>query len=202
MTTSAAGELERAIQQGNIAEAQHLLLSGADANEKCKSEMTSLIWAAQRGMLEIVRLLIAQGARVNDRNFTGDTALYRAASSGHEKVVDLLIAHHALIDGVNDQGTTALMAAVSNGRVDAVRVLLEKGADPLLKDNIKRDALSLARQRKNETIISMLEEAVVDYRLKKSHEAAANGHVTVQQKQQAIKAIAPKLKLKKGPSPG
>jgi ankyrin repeat protein len=59
----------------------------------------------------------------------------------------------------SESGATPLMLAASLGRTAAVALLLERGADPLLKDNAGRTALSRAYENQNADLVKLLEAA-------------------------------------------
>jgi hypothetical protein len=70
---------------------------------------------------------------VNDRQWhpdAADPALIGAATSGDVDTIRERATKGAVIDGVDEDGWTALVHAVMNNQVEAVRCLLELGADP------------------------------------------------------------------------
>lgn len=77
-------------------------------------------------------------------------------------VSDLVRFHLRRSDHVNqqdDSGTSLLMYAASRGHVEICRILLEAGADPLLKNRQGQDALALARSAGHRAVETMLLEA-------------------------------------------
>jgi ankyrin repeat protein len=78
-----------------------------------------------------VLALLAKGAQVNR---PGWTALHYAAAAGDLDIMKLLLERHAYIDAESPTGTTPLMLAAREGQQEAVRLLLEEGADAALKD--------------------------------------------------------------------
>ena len=87
--------------------------------------------AARGGMDEIIPLLIARGAREVDR----DHAMHAAARYGHVSTLRLLLSLGASTNepGPND-GFTPLHMAVIERRLEAIKVLLEAGADLEARD--------------------------------------------------------------------
>ncbi len=102
-----------------------------------------LMMAALKGHLDIARKLIAREADVNK---TGWAPLHYAATNGHVPVMRLLLDHHAYIDAESPNGTTPLMMAAHYGSPEAVKLLLEAGADPALKNKLGLTALDFAQR--------------------------------------------------------
>ena len=100
-----------------------------------------LMLAALRGERTLVELLIWRDADVNK---TGWTPLHYAASGGHAAIVQLLLDHSAYIDAESPNGTTPLMMAAYYAPPLAVKLLLEEGADPTLRNQAKASALDMA----------------------------------------------------------
>ena len=102
-----------------------------------------LMLAAIKGELELVEKMVKKGADVNK---TGWTPLHYAASGGHVKVISALLENHAYIDAESPNGSTPLMMASMYGTAAAVKLLLEEGADPLLKNQQGLTALQFAQR--------------------------------------------------------
>jgi len=95
------------------------------------ADESPLMLAALAGELELCRLLIERDADVNK---TGWTPLHYAATNGHLEVMRMLLDQNAYIDAESPNGTTPLMMAAHYGSVGAVKLLLESGADPTLRN--------------------------------------------------------------------
>jgi ankyrin repeat protein len=70
--------------------------------------------------------------------------LHYAASKGHIAMMRLLIDNDAYIDAESPNGTTPLMMAAYYASPSAVKLMLEEGADPTLKNQDGMTALDLA----------------------------------------------------------
>lgn len=116
-----------------------------------------LMLAALQGHLDVCRLLIARDADVNK---PGWTPLHYAATGGHVAIIRLLLDHHAYIDAASPNGTTPLMMAAMYGTLDALRLLLEAGADPTLKNIQGLNAIAFARKVQREEAALLVAAAV------------------------------------------
>lgn len=92
---------------------------------------TALMMAAFKNNITAVQALIKKGAQVNR---PGWTALHYAAAAGATDIMRLLLEHHAYIDAESPTKVTPLMLAAREGQEDAVKLLLEEGADASLRD--------------------------------------------------------------------
>jgi ankyrin repeat protein len=105
-----------------------------------------LMMAAIKGQLELASRLIARKAEVNK---PGWTPLHYAVSRDTETstaMVRLLLEHHAYIDAESPNGTTPLMMAAHYGSPKAVKILLEEGADPLIRNQRGMTAIDFAQR--------------------------------------------------------
>jgi ankyrin repeat protein len=101
-----------------------------------------LMLAALNGLTEICSQLIAKDADVNK---PGWTPLHYAATNGHLDIMSLLLENYAYIDAASPNGTTPLMMAARYGTPSAVKLLLEAGADPMLKNDQALSAIDFAQ---------------------------------------------------------
>lgn len=145
--TGSAG-LIVAFQQSSIKVAQVLI-----ENPKIKVEARNaadespLMLAALKGETLLCQRLIQKGAYVNK---PGWAPLHYAATNGHMEVINLLLEHFAYIDAASPNNTTPLMMAAHYGTASAVKLLLEAGADPMLKNDLGLSAIDFALRGKRE----------------------------------------------------
>ena len=105
------------------------------------ADETALMLAANANDLASANLLIEAGASVNRPHWT---PLHYAASKGHTGMMRLLIENDAYIDAESPNGTTPLMMAAYYASPNAVKLMLEEGSDPLLKNQDGQSALDMA----------------------------------------------------------
>ncbi|MBS1827074.1 MAG: ankyrin repeat domain-containing protein [Acidobacteria bacterium] len=111
----------------------------------------ALIWASKSGRTEVLGRLVEAGARVDADVYRG-TALIWAAVGNRVETAEWLIAHGATVDlkatfgGLtHGQGVTALHMAAQHGRMAMVKLLVARGADRKIKDDLhKSDAAGWA----------------------------------------------------------
>lgn len=99
--------------------------------------------ASLNGDLGLVRRMVQRGAQVNK---PGWTALHYAATNGHLPVMKFLLDESAYIDAEAPSGATPLMMAAHYATPQAVKLLLDEGADPLLKDRRGLSAIDFANR--------------------------------------------------------
>jgi ankyrin repeat protein len=107
-----------------------------------------LMLAALKGHFSLVQKLVEHDADVNK---PGWTPLHYAASAGHVQIVEYLLENSAYIDAESPNGTTPLMMAAMYGSPEAVKVLIQAGADLSSKNQLGLSAWDFAvrGQRQN-----------------------------------------------------
>jgi uncharacterized protein len=131
----AAASVAQAAQARDAAAVKKLLKEGADVNGAQGDGMTALHWAALNGDAELASMLLYAGANVGAKTRIGGyTPLHLAAQIGNANVIAPLVAAGAQVGAATATGATALMQAAHSGSTDAVRILLENGADPNVKE--------------------------------------------------------------------
>jgi ankyrin repeat protein len=107
------------------------------------ADESPLMLAALKGELVLCQVLIKKGADVNK---PGWAPLHYAATNGHTDIMSLLLEEYAYIDAASPNGTTPLMMAAQYSDVSSVKLLLEAGADPLLRNALGLSALDFANR--------------------------------------------------------
>jgi ankyrin repeat protein len=133
-----------AVQDGSL-KAAEVLVDWPKTNVEWRSpkDESPLMIASLKGHKELVRKLIARDADVNK---PGWAPLHYAATGGHLDIMQLLLDENAYIDAESPNKTTPLMMAAQYGSAQAVKLLLEAGADPGLRNELGLSAVEFAQK--------------------------------------------------------
>lgn len=136
-----------------------VLLGSSKVNVEPRTEQdeSPLMLAALKGLTDLCRQLIVLGADVNK---PGWTPLHYAATNGHLTTMELLLEAHAYIDATSPNGTTPLMMAAHYGTPAAVKLLLDGGADPGLKNEQGLSAIDFAQRASRVDAAEMIAAAI------------------------------------------
>ena len=98
--------------------------------------------AISHGNESMIKLLLNKGLTVQPKNEFGICLLSMAVLNRNPKILRYFLQQSVfLIDYRGKQGKTALMTAARTGNVEAAKLLLEHGANPLIKDQQGLSAL-------------------------------------------------------------
>ncbi len=145
MNDSLNTALIAAAWRNDVDDAVRLIEQGADVNATDSTIQSAYLIATSEGFLDLLELTLEHGADIAAKDSYNGTGLIRAADRGHALVVGRLLLARIEVDHINNLGWTALHEAIilgdgSERYVDCVRLLLAKGADPLLAS--QRDGVS------------------------------------------------------------
>jgi ankyrin repeat protein len=115
---------------------------------------TALMMAALKGQTDWMQRLIERGAQINR---SGWTPLHYAASGPEAKAVVLLLDRGAAIDAPSPNRSTPLMMAARYGSEDAALLLVARGADLRLRNDLGLSAADFARTAGREPLAQRLE---------------------------------------------
>jgi tetratricopeptide (TPR) repeat protein len=129
------------------------------ARQVNENKATTLMAAAAQNRNDLIPAILACGIDPNAGDKDGDTALIYAAAADNAKAIELITQAGGRANGKNKNGITPLMIAAFMGKEAAVKALLARGADVNLKDNSGKTALTYAREKKFDNIVSLLQKA-------------------------------------------
>lgn len=136
-----------AVREGSMRVFDALLLQpGIDLEAQALNGNTALMMAAFKNNRRAAEALLAKGAKVNR---VGWTPLHYAAAGGAEDIARLLIDRKAKLDALSPKESgayTPLMMAAREAQPGMVRLLLEAGASPGLKNTEGLTAAQIAER--------------------------------------------------------
>jgi ankyrin repeat protein len=151
--------LIRAVKDGDPAAVRELLQRRADANQPDLDGSTALHWAVEHDDIESARLLVRFGAKATAVNRYGISPMYAACLNGRTAMIEVLLEAGAKPDTALPEGETALMTASRTGNVDAVRLLLDRGADVNARETWKgQTALMWAAEENHAATVTLLSQ--------------------------------------------
>ncbi|MCL7040322.1 hypothetical protein MKW94_005929, partial [Papaver nudicaule] len=118
--------------------------------------ITPLYHAITKGHLETVTYLLEKGA---DADVSIDcTPLHCVAETGDTRIITLLLSRGARVDVATRRGT-ALRVAAGHGNPDAVKVLLDHGANPNIvsSEGMHRPLMSAIAAKSSECVELLLQ---------------------------------------------
>jgi ankyrin repeat protein len=131
----AASAVADAAMRGDLARVKALVAERADVSLPQGDGMTALHWASRSGAADIARLLLDAGADVKAVTRLGRyTPLHLAAQEGAGEVVGQLLARGADAGAVTTTGAVPLHFAAASGSVTASSALLDRRANPNVKE--------------------------------------------------------------------
>ena len=131
-----------------------LLRHGAQINSVSDSGSTAVRSACFMTNIDIVKYLVDQGADISISNFTGGTCLINSVQSA--TLCEYLLDHGADINALDIKNNTALHYAIEEHRFKTVKLLIERGANPFIKNKVNYDAIQTACIKLAPSIFSYL----------------------------------------------
>ena len=134
-----------------------LLKAGASAKRRDRKGSTAILAATDRKQWDVVDQLLPLASQAEKHQVAarrtpaaqgvskqGADAMYKAAENNDVPALRRLLGRGVPVDAVGTSSMTALMRAANMDRMEAVKFLLEHGADPSLKCGFGETALTYA----------------------------------------------------------
>jgi uncharacterized protein len=145
-----------------------LLDSGANIEATDEEGTTPLLQAAAHAQTEIFKFLLTRGANLKARDKRGWTVLMDAACNcalatmnSAYVIVKILLDLGVNVNARAHDGSTALILASGMvGDATVLKLLLERGANPLLKNDKGETALRIALQGRRDDKVRLLRQAI------------------------------------------
>ncbi|HEX5048220.1 MAG TPA: ankyrin repeat domain-containing protein [Gammaproteobacteria bacterium] len=145
-----------AAMNGDI-KAVRALVKTADVNAIQADGMTALHWAVQHDDADMVDALLVAGADFRLTNRTGVRPLYLATVNGSAAVIGRLLDAGEDANAVlTTEGETVLMLTAQTGNPAAVKVLLDRGANPNVQQSHGQTALMWAAEQGHTEVVKLL----------------------------------------------
>lgn len=126
-----------------------------DVNVLNASAESPLMMAALRGDVEWSERLMARGAKVHKE---GWSPLHYAATGPEPRIVRILLDRGAPINALSPNRTTPLMMAARYGAEASVDLLLARGADKQLRNDLGLDSTEFAKLAGRDFLLTRLGE--------------------------------------------
>lgn len=151
------GGLFLSMREGSFKVAQALLAHpNIRVDAATPADETPLMMACIRGHLEWAQKLLDRSAAINR---PGWAPLHYAASGTERSVLAMLLDRGAAIDAPSPNRSTPLMMAARYGFEDAADLLLKRGANAKLRNDLQLNAADFARAAGREPLALRLEAA-------------------------------------------
>lgn len=135
------------------------LSAGMISNATTADGVPMLCIATRNECFEKVKWLLDNGADINavsqDRGYT---AVMDAVWRKNYAITEYLIQKGADLNVISSDGQSILVLAVGNGNPKIVRILLENGADPDIKDSMGMSAREYANLFKRKELIELMDQ--------------------------------------------
>ncbi|HEX7181180.1 MAG TPA: ankyrin repeat domain-containing protein [Thermoanaerobaculia bacterium] len=145
-----------ACRRSDLAMAQALLAADANPDVRNNKGRTPLLESVEHGSSALVQALLRPGLSLDDRDEEGDSALLKAAKKGFSGLVVLLAKAGAAVNLGDRKRQTPLLVAVRNCDLEAIRCLLDRGANACGRSTNHRTAIMEAAARGDDEVLKTL----------------------------------------------
>jgi len=132
--------IHEAVRKNNTQILTHILDHGGKINITTTDGKTPLHVAVQQIQPEMIQFLLSRGADAKAKTVQNVTCLHFAAAEGDRLLLEKFISLGNHVNEANANGKTPLHVAAEKNHIDAIKSLLNAGADAKLKDSWGRVA--------------------------------------------------------------
>ena len=147
-----------AAREGDSAAILNYVKQGKDINITNAKSYTPFILSAYNGQSQALETLLNSGANACAVDTKGSNAFMGVAFKGHSYIAKWLLDNTDCdVNHQNYAGQTALMMASLFGREEIIKLLLEHGANPDIKDNQGNTSLKLAEAQGLSRVVEIIQ---------------------------------------------
>jgi receptor-interacting serine/threonine-protein kinase 4 len=161
--------LHQAVRNSDEQMTKALVYAGSDISAKDNRGKTALHLACYGDAVGIVQILLDHGANPSAVDCEGRTPLHEGCGRNTVILQKLIKAGADLNPRRMPRGLTPLYYEAWLGREDAVRILLEAGADPSIQTETGETILQRAIERSHTKVVQLLLDAGVDVNVREFH---------------------------------
>jgi len=152
-----------AVEKGNDEAVKALLKMGVETDYVSSDFRTPLARAAFKGFGHIIKLLVDAGADVNFAPNGLLSPLHMAARNDQVEAIDALVSLNANVNLLVG-GETPAHDAAEWEKPNALKALLDRGANAYLRNANGKTVFDIVESHKNSTMYERLKEVVLPYR--------------------------------------
>ncbi|EGR28545.1 hypothetical protein IMG5_173100 [Ichthyophthirius multifiliis] len=147
-----------AAYKGNLKMIQKMLSYKINYLVLAKGGLNVLHLAAQGNQPQIIHYFVKLGMDINKKTNSGGTPLHYACFSRSEETVLYLIPNGSNINQQDNDGNTPIHFIANQGQCPYLAIkMINKGANPYIKNNQQIDAVQIAFQKKDKQIYNILQ---------------------------------------------
>lgn len=154
-------EIVKAIESGNMDKVQMYFDAGNDVNASVKKRFSFLYYAIKSQQEDMCYLLLKEGADPN-HIVKKKPPLFWALEFGNIRIARYLIEFGADINYQDRKNNTVLIKAVKDAQFLFTLRLIERGANPLLKDKRKKIAYDYMEYLDDKSVIKTYMKSILD----------------------------------------
>lgn len=167
-----------AIGNGNLPAVELLLSAGASTDITLEDGTNLLHYSVLLGFPGLVQRFRAAGLSVHAADPTGKTSMHYAAhNAAGATCIELLCSLGVSVEARCQAGMTPLLTAAEHGNIHSFSQLVDRGADPLARNNTGQGVLELALLQQRLDSLSMDKDKIALWMIERYPSLAPSGEV-------------------------